>query len=41
MPVTDVVPNVYVTSITPTLLDMFGVEWRTTTSIEGVSLYAP
>jgi predicted AlkP superfamily pyrophosphatase or phosphodiesterase len=41
MPAADVVPNVYVTSITPTLLDMFGVEWRTTTSIEGVSLYVP
>jgi len=41
MPAKDVVPNVLVTSITPTLLDMFGVEWRTTTSIEGVSLYVP
>ena len=29
------------TSITPTSLDMFGVEWRTTTGIEGVSLYNP
>ncbi|HXC53079.1 MAG TPA: alkaline phosphatase family protein [Candidatus Limnocylindrales bacterium] len=39
MPAEDAVPNVYVTSITPTLLDMFGVDWRTTTQIEGVSLY--
>ena len=41
MPPEDVVPNVYITSIAPTLLDMFGVEWRTTTQIEGVSLYMP
>ena len=41
MPPEDVVPNVYVTSVTPTLLDMFGVEWRTTSGIEGVSLYVP
>jgi hypothetical protein len=41
MPPDDVVPNVLVTAVTPTLLDMFGVEWRTTTSIEGVSLYHP
>lgn len=39
MPPEDVVPNVFVTAITPTLLDMFGVEWRTTTQIEGISLY--
>jgi len=41
MPAEDVVPNVLVTSVTPTLLDMFGVEWRSTTGIEGVSLYNP
>jgi len=41
MPARDVVPNVYVTSVTPTLLDMFGVEWRGSTGIEGVSLYVP
>jgi hypothetical protein len=41
MPPADVVPNVLVTAVTPTLLDMFGVEWRTTTGIEGVSLYNP
>jgi hypothetical protein len=39
MPPEDAVRNVMVTSITPTLLDMFGVEWRATTQIEGVSLY--
>jgi hypothetical protein len=39
MPPEDVVRNVMVTSITPTLLDMFGIEWRTTTGVEGVSLY--
>ena len=41
MPAEDVVPNFMVTAVTPTLLDMFGVEWRTTTGIEGVSLYQP
>lgn len=41
MPAEDVVPNVYVTSVVPTLLDMFGVEWRTTSQIEGQSLYRP
>jgi hypothetical protein len=41
MPAEDVVPNVFVTSVTPTLLDMFGIEWRSTTGIEGVSLYTP
>lgn len=41
MPAEDVVPNVLVTTVTPTLLDMFGVEWRSTTGIEGVSLYGP
>ncbi len=41
MPPEDVVRNILVTSVTPTLLDMFGVEWRTTTPIEGVSLYNP
>lgn len=39
MPAEDAVANVLVTSVTPTLLDMFGVEWRTTTQIEGTSLY--
>lgn len=39
MPPEDVVPNVLVTAVTPTLLDMFGVEWRINTQIEGVSLY--
>ena len=39
MPPEDVVPNVYVTSVTPTLLDMFGVDWRSTASLDGVSLY--
>jgi hypothetical protein len=41
MPAKDVVPNLHVTSIVPTLLDMFGVEWRTTSQIEGESLYRP
>lgn len=41
MPPEDVVRNILVTSVTPTLLDMFGVEWRSTTGIEGVSLYNP
>jgi len=41
MPAADVAPNVFVTSVVPTLLDMFGVEWRTSTDIEGVSLYTP
>jgi hypothetical protein len=41
MPPEDVVPNVLITSVTPTLLDMFGVEWRMSTGIEGVSLYQP
>jgi hypothetical protein len=41
MPPEDVVRNIIVTSLTPTLLDMFGVEWRTTTQIEGISLYKP
>jgi len=42
MPPEDVVPNVYVTSITPTILDMFGVEWRTSAPlIAGASLYQP
>jgi hypothetical protein len=41
MPPEDVVPNVLLTSVTPTLLDMFGVEWRANTQIEGVSLYRP
>jgi hypothetical protein len=41
MPPEDVVPNVFVTDMAPTLLDMFGVEWRSTTGIEGVSLYVP
>jgi hypothetical protein len=41
MTAADIVPNVFVTFITPTLLDMFGVEWRTTTGIEGDSLYVP
>jgi hypothetical protein len=41
MPPEDVVPNVMVTAVTPTLLDMFGVEWRANTQIEGVSLYRP
>jgi hypothetical protein len=39
MPAEDVVPNILATSLTPTLLDMFGVEWRSTTGIEGISLY--
>ena len=41
MPPEDIVPNVMITAVTPTLLDMFGVEWRSTTGIEGVSLYVP
>jgi hypothetical protein len=42
MPPEDVVPNVYITSIAPTILDMFGVEWRTTAPlIAGQSLYQP
>jgi len=41
MPAEDIVPNVFVTDVTPTLLDMFGIEWRTTTGIEGRSLYVP
>ena len=41
MPPEDAVPNVYVTDIVPTILDMFGVEWRTTTNIQGRSLYNP
>ena len=41
MPPEDVVPNVILTALTPTLLDMYGVEWRTSTPIEGVSLYVP
>lgn len=41
MPAEDALPNVYVTAVTPTLLDMFGVPWRGTTGIEGTSLYIP
>lgn len=41
MPPEDIVPNVMVTAVTPTLLDMFGVEWKASTGIEGVSLYDP
>lgn len=42
MPPEDVVPNVILTSVMPTLLDMFGVEWRTTAPlIKAESLYQP
>ncbi len=41
MPPEDVVPNVFLTVVTPTLLDMFGIEWRGITPIEGESLYVP
>ena len=41
MPPEDAVPNVFVTSIMPTLLDMYGIDWRETTGVEGVSLYEP
>lgn len=41
MPPEDVVPNVFITDVMPTLLDMYGVEWRTTTALGGESLYVP
>jgi len=41
MPAEDAVPNVILTVVLPTLLDMFGIEWEGTTPIEGVSLYTP
>jgi hypothetical protein len=42
MPDEDVVPNVFVTFVVPTLLDMFGVDWRTSTPpVAGRSLYRP
>src|SRR5262245_13158796 len=42
MPPEDAVANVYVTSITPTILDMYGVEWRSTAPlIRAPSLYQP
>jgi hypothetical protein len=41
MPPEDVVPNVILTSIAPTILDMFGVEWRSDPKITAESLYQP
>jgi hypothetical protein len=41
MPDEDVVPNVDVTFVVPTILDMFGVEWRGTPGMSGESLYLP
>lgn len=41
MPPEDAVPNVLVTFVVPTILDMFGVEWRDTSEIDGDSLYVP
>jgi len=42
MPAQDAVPNIILTSLTPTILDMFGVEWRTTAPlIHAESLYQP
>jgi hypothetical protein len=41
MPDRDIVPNVYVTFVTPTILDMFGVQWRTDPLMKGQSLYRP
>jgi len=41
MPTQDVVPNVILTAVTPTILDMFGVEWRSDPLVTGASLYQP
>ena len=41
MPDRDIVPNVYVTFVVPTILDMCGVEWRSDPLQKGQSLYRP
>jgi hypothetical protein len=41
MPPEDAVPNVYVMSVLPTILDMYGVEWRDDPLISSPSLYQP
>jgi arylsulfatase A-like enzyme len=41
MPPEDAVPNVHVTSVLPTILDMYGVEWRGDPLVAGQSLYQP
>ncbi len=41
MPPEDAVPNIDVTYIAPTILDMFGVEWRTDPLVASESLYRP
>jgi hypothetical protein len=39
MPARDIVPNVYVTFVVPTILDMFGVDWNGDPKLKGQSLY--
>ncbi len=41
MPDRDIVPNVYVTFVVPTILDMFGVDWSGDPLLKGQSLYQP